>query len=220
MPQPVLIVGCDAYAQSIAQLINQHPNYSVVGYCEVGATALSASHTVLNNWPLTHISRVESDTPPNTCQIYVAFNPYKFNRSRRYYLDIMTAKGYLPITYVHPSAHVEPDAVMGAHGFIGPLCYLDNKAVVRDNTVLTHRVAVKRHAIVEADCWLDDNVYVGQGAHVEANTIINPHAIIKADQTVGAFSGIRAGAVVSKTIAKGTLQTPFSPYPILTHGAV
>ena len=66
-----------------------------------------------------------------------------------------------PPAGIHPSAVVDAQAVVDASAHVGPLCVIDEGAVVGAGAVLDAHCHVGRQAVVGPDCWLKSGVKVG-----------------------------------------------------------
>jgi UDP-3-O-[3-hydroxymyristoyl] glucosamine N-acyltransferase len=62
---------------------------------------------------------------------------------------------------IHPSAVVDPDAVLGADVRIGPHCVVERGARIGDGTVLKARVTVSEDCVIGAGCVLHPGVVIG-----------------------------------------------------------
>ena len=124
-------------------------------------------------------------------------------RQRLYALGLQHALS--PVTCVHPSAVVSPDAAIGRGTVLAPLCVVNAGARVGDNVI------VNTGAIVEHDCLVEDHAHVatgaqlagavrvGRGAHIGAGATVREGLAVGDDAIVG------AGAVVVHDVPPGAV---------------
>lgn len=62
---------------------------------------------------------------------------------------------------IHPSAVIDPSAVIAPTATIGPLCVIERGARIGDDTVLRSRVTVGEDCVVGARCILHSGVVIG-----------------------------------------------------------
>ena len=62
---------------------------------------------------------------------------------------------------IHPSAVVDPTALIDASASVGPLCVVERNARIGANTVLNSRVTVGESCVIGDDCILHSGVVIG-----------------------------------------------------------
>lgn len=82
---------------------------------------------------------------------------------------------------VHPSAVVDPSAILGQNVAVGPLCYVGKDARVGDNTTLVASVFVGEAATVGTDCLIYPNVTVREATIIGDRVILQPGVVLGAD---------------------------------------
>jgi sugar O-acyltransferase (sialic acid O-acetyltransferase NeuD family) len=120
------------------------------------------------------------------------------------YLRLKSAGFYLP-NLVHPSAVVEPSAILGegnhilANAMVGSGSHIANNCIINSGAVVSH------------DAVLHDNVHVAPGAllaggvMVGHDTLIGMGAKIYMDVRIGSCVTIHSGCVVNHDIPDGTV---------------
>lgn len=111
---------------------------------------------------------------------------------------------------VHPSAVVDPEAVLGEDVRIGPLCVVERGARIGDGTVLKARVYVGEDCVIGARCTLHPGAVIGadgfgfapnQGAWEKIEQL--GAVRIGDDVDIGANTCIDRGALVDTVIEDG-----------------
>lgn len=82
---------------------------------------------------------------------------------------------------VHPSAHVDPTATVGAGASVGPGCLVEAGASIGEGSVLIHNVHVGRDARIGRACTLHSNVCVLDGCIVGDGCILHSCVVVGTD---------------------------------------
>ncbi len=89
--------------------------------------------------------------------------------------------------FVHPSAVVDPAAIVGAGVYIGALASIEAGASVGPRTVIGTGVVVGTGARIGADCLLHPRAYVASGCIVGDRVVLQAQAVIGSDGFGWAF---------------------------------
>lgn len=128
-----------------------------------------------------------------------------FGRDRIELQDWLQSYGHEPITAVHRTAFVAPDAS------IGDGSQIHAQAAVCVESVLGRSTIVNTGAVVDHECALGDGVHVAPGATVAGRVTIGRFAMIGAGAVVlpwlkiGEGAVVGAGAVVTKDVPAGAV---------------
>jgi dTDP-4-dehydrorhamnose 3,5-epimerase len=112
----------------------------------------------------------------------------------------LEALGLSPLTLIHPSAFVAPDAELGAG------CQILAQAAVCVEARLGKGCIVNTGATVDHECRLGDGVHVAPGAHLAGQVTVGDFAMIGTGAAVlprlriGAHAVVGAGAVVTRDV--------------------
>lgn len=86
-----------------------------------------------------------------------------------------------PAPGIHPSAVIAPGAKIAASATVGPLCVIENDAVVGERSHLQARVFVGRHARIGDDCWLMPGVTLAAECVLKNRVRLQPGVVIGSD---------------------------------------
>ena len=86
-----------------------------------------------------------------------------------------------PAAGVHPSAVVDPSALLGVGVSVGPCAVVEAAAVIGDRTVIGPGCVVGRAACLGADCLLHPRVVVAHGCIVGDRCILQPGVVVGGD---------------------------------------
>lgn len=213
---PLVIVHTGEYAQRVAKAFLEQL-YPVVGFVETRASCSSATPDfpvtdAFMGLPVCPLAEVETVFLPQQHQVYVAMDDYKASRSRRYFLDMMTLKGYGSASFVHSSAWVAPDVTLGRHVWVGAGAVIQTGAVIGDNGVIQDQGYVGPGSRLAEDVYLHERAFVGAQAVLQSNTVLGRHAMVDPGVQVAAFCRVADRTVVSRSLAYATcLQQDAAP---------
>jgi sugar O-acyltransferase (sialic acid O-acetyltransferase NeuD family) len=112
--------------------------------------------------------------------------------------------GWQPVSVIHPSAIVSPDAVLEVGVFVGP------------RVIINPRAHIEAHAILNSGCIVEHDAHVGRNTHVApgsvlaggakigSNTLLGIGAKVLPGVCVGDECTVGAGAVVTRHIDGGS----------------
>jgi len=122
-------------------------------------------------------------------------------------MPVYSLEGITPV--IHPSAYVHETAVLIGDVMIGAGCYIGPNASLRGDF---GRIIVERganvqdtcvmHAFPGKDCIVEDDGHIGHGAvlhgcRIGSNAMVGMNAVVMDDVVIGASSIIGAGAFVA-----------------------
>jgi phenylacetic acid degradation protein len=121
-----------------------------------------------------------------------------------------------PESYVHPSATIIGDVIVGPHVYIGPSASLrgDFGRIVIERGANIQDCCIV-HGFPEADTVIEEDGHVGHGAIVHSarigrnsligmNAVVNDNAVIGAEAIVASMAFVKAGMVVPpRTLVAG-----------------
>ena len=190
--QDILILGTHSFAEEVADLIAEIPDYRVTGFVENMERA--RCDETLDGLPIIWVDSLPQYAKSHraVCALGTTF------RSR--FTDEAAAHGVQFVTVVHPSARVSPSSslgegsivsagvIVGARTSIGRHVIMNRGALVGHHTEIADYVSVMPGANIAGRCRIGEATYIGMGAVVIDNI------------TIGAHSVVGAGAVVTKNV--------------------
>ncbi|MCH7881671.1 MAG: UDP-3-O-(3-hydroxymyristoyl)glucosamine N-acyltransferase [Proteobacteria bacterium] len=82
---------------------------------------------------------------------------------------------------IHESAHISPDARLGANVSIGPLSVIGDGVVIGDNTSIGASCVIEQDAKIASDCRLHCRVTVGERVKIGNRCILHPGVVLGSD---------------------------------------
>jgi len=187
---PVRIIGAGQHAAMVASVVSA-AGYTIKGFYADDPPMIGKS--ILGHPVIGMIGELESETATNGV---IAIGS---NEARRVIANKLNLNW---ITAIHPSAVVFPEVTIGpgtlvfAGTVIEYAVDIGSHVIVNSASCLAHNCKVSDYAhVVAAD--VSSNAFVSEGAFIGIRATIMPGV------TVGAWSTVGAGALVTKDIAAG-----------------
>jgi sugar O-acyltransferase (sialic acid O-acetyltransferase NeuD family) len=196
----LLIIGARGFGRSIFDLAVECPGYgksfAIKGYLDDNVSALDS----LSGYPpivgsVEHYEIAENDV------FICALGSVKH---KKFYTDIILAKGGVFTSLIHPSAHVSRNAVLGAG------CIVARMAHIGCDVVIGEHVLVQTAALVGHDCTvgnfvrIDSHVVCVGGVKVEDEATIHSSAVLSHNVTVGAKAVVGGASFVIRSVPPET----------------
>lgn len=125
------------------------------------------------------------ETSPHDAEVFVAISYQSMNKLRRSKFQKVRDAGFTMPTYVHPSANIASDVLLGENCLVLENC------------------------VVQMGGCLGDNVHVWSGSHVGHGATVGSHAFISSQvvlaghSTIGAESFLGANSSVREAVVLG-----------------
>jgi UDP-3-O-[3-hydroxymyristoyl] glucosamine N-acyltransferase len=96
-------------------------------------------------------------------------------------LEVFAPKRYTFPVGIHPSAIVDPEAVLGKNVKIGPQVFVGPKTVIGDYTELQAGVKIGKFVKIGSGCQIKYSVVIEDYTRIGNKVIIHPNSVIGAD---------------------------------------
>lgn len=121
---------------------------------------------------------------------------------------------------IHPSAVIDPTAVLGADVSIGPFCVISAGASIGDGAVIGPHCMIGQNASIGKDAYLRDMISIGAKVRIGDRFICQPGARIGSDGFSFVTPEVSAAENVRKTLGDQDGAKPQSWLRIHSLGAV
>jgi len=199
---PLVILGGGGHGLVVGDLVAGNPSFRLLGYLDDnkprGATV--DGYPVLGK--ISDLDRLCREHPLAVCNAVGFVNPDPALRARLF--DLAAGAGALLPPFVHPSAVVDPRAVLGrgvqvhAGAVVGPEAVLEDGAMINTKAVISHHCRVGRHTHVAPGAVLAGAVKVGEGC------LVGMGVTAYLGITIGARCVIENGAALFRSVPGGT----------------
>ena len=194
--QRVLILGAGGHAQVVADiLLRAHgagTDYKHVGFLD---DELALTGTTLMGLPVLGII-AQLDEFDHGAIIVAIGN----NRTRARIFGLVRTQGEHIVNAIHPAAVLAPDVRLGEGVMICAGVVINTGTVIGDNVILNTGCTVDHHNRIRNHAHIAPGVHLGGDGRVEEGTLVGIGATVIPRRTVGAWSVIGAGSVVTKDI--------------------
>ncbi len=113
-PQPLVIFGIGDFADMVYFYFKHDPAFQVKAFTVDSAYIKEAT---FHGLPVVPFETVEKEYPPSKHKVFIAMGYTDMNRRRAKRFELVRAKGYTMANYIHPTASIPPDLIMGENCF-------------------------------------------------------------------------------------------------------
>jgi len=184
----LLICGTRSFAEEIADVVSEVPEYELVGFVENFERERCAE--TIGGLPITWIDDVGelADTHWAVCALATT--------KRRLFTAQAEERGLRFATIVHPTARVSTTsslgdgtiasvgAIVAAHTRVGRHVLLNRGVLVGHHTVVGDHVSLLPGANVAGNCSIGNGVFIGMGALVLDKVSVGDDAVVGAGSVV------------------------------------
>ena len=183
---------------------------------EISAYTSDKEYIKENNYngkPVVDFNNLEKLYPPDEYKIAIFMGYKHLNKIREERYKQAKAKGYKFISYVSKDSLCYTENI-GENVFILPNTNIQPFAKIGNNVIIWSDTTIGHHVQIDDNCFLSSPRIAGF-SKIGENCFLGTNCMIADHLTIGAFSIIGIGSVVTKNIKKGTVlavkQTPKLP---------
>ena len=186
----VIIFGTGNFAQIIYIYLKQSSEFEVVAFT-VNEWALK-DNNVFCNLPVVPFEKVQEIFPPNNYDMFIAIGYTNMNKKRAKIFDEAKSKGYIMISYIHPTTFVNEEFHMGENCFIfeknviQPFVSLGNNIIIWTGNVISHHTTIKDHCFIVSHSAIAGNVTINSFSFIGMNATIRNGIKIAPESVIGA----------------------------------
>lgn len=179
--------GREVYAGAIGTKAYRDGEYDVKGFLDSKADAFEG---LKGNYPPIICAPEDYETQPDDV-FFVAMGEPKW---RRYYAEMMQAKGAEFISIIDDQAYVNPTATIGKGSIIGRWSIVSDNVQIGDfvmihgYTTLGHDVKINDFSSVESYCFFGGYSELGAESIMHVRSNLTPHKKVGNKAVVGASS--------------------------------
>ncbi|MEI2690886.1 MAG: acetyltransferase [Anaerolineae bacterium] len=127
------------------------------------------------------------------------------NRTRCRIFAQLIAQNERLVIARHPRAIIAPDVVLGAGSVICAGAVVNPGSVIGSNVILNTGCTVDHHNTVGDHAHIAPGVHLGGDVRIGSGTLVGIGATVIPQRSVGAWSAIGAGSVVTRNVADGMM---------------
>ncbi|NYI19476.1 acetyltransferase-like isoleucine patch superfamily enzyme [Xanthomonas arboricola] len=129
--------------------------------------------------------RVLDGLNPSEGAIFAAFDERFGNFKRMELMQAAMERGFKLEPFIHSSAAIGADAVIGLNAFVGAHAVIGYGCRVDYNTVIHAGAHIGPACRIKSSCWIEHGVQIGTGVEIGGNSILRTGAIVRAGVKVG-----------------------------------
>ncbi len=193
--QQMLILGAGLFAQEVADLLANVPDYELVGFVE-GLDRERCRQPLLG-LPVHWIDEIGALR--GSCKALCAVGATE----RKAFIEQAYAQGLAFETFVHPTVRISPTTTLGEG------CIVCAGVLMASHTTVGRHVLLNRGSLIGHHVCIGDYVTISPGANIAGRTAIGSctyvgmGAIIIDKISIGSNCLIAAGAVVTRDVPDG-----------------
>ncbi len=193
--QKIILWGTGYMSQVVEYFLNLEGLYEICAYTLDEAWIKEKYY---NNKPVIAFDEVEKKYPPSEYKMAILMSPKKVNKLREEKYLQAKEKGYSFIKYVSKNSDCYADDI-GENTFIFPHTCVQPFCKIGNNVCLWPESALGHHVIIEDNCFLAGPKIAGF-TKIEKNCFLGTNCTLADHLTIGAYSIIGIGSVVTKNI--------------------
>lgn len=191
--EKLILIGAGGYAKSVLDAVDYY-NYEVVGFVDEFADEKEhLGYPILAN-NLDNLDEIEK---------YVYFITIGNNLNRKKWFDRIKAKGLRMINVVDRSAIVSTHASIGTGCYIGKMAIINSHAQVSDNCIVNSKALVEHGCFLSKHVNLSTNAVINGDVRIGTGSFIGSCSVTIGQLSIGEWSTVGAGAVVTKDVPCG-----------------
>ncbi|MEX2161882.1 MAG: NeuD/PglB/VioB family sugar acetyltransferase [Anaerolineales bacterium] len=209
-PNAVIVYGGGGHGKAVIELLQAVGGFTLIGVIDDGK---EPGDRVLTAPVLGGESLLAAVLEAGCLQAVNAVGGIGAMSSRIQVFEKLKAAGFELPTLVHPSAVVEPSAVMAAGVQVFPHAYVGSDAQIGVGCI------INTSAIVSHDCILEDYVNLAPGAilagavRVDEGTLIGMGVTVNLNVHIGAGARVGNGATVKGDVPAGGIVRAGAVWP-------
>jgi acetyltransferase EpsM len=192
MPRPLVILGTHVFAEEVADIVAESPEYELAAFCENWDRDRTAQ-------PLLGRPVVWIDDLGSLADGHEAVCAIGTNR-RHEFVEQAAAAGMRFATLRHPSAVIAPSATLGQGAIVGAGVVVGAQTAIGLHAILNRGVLVGHHTRVGDYVTISPGANVAGAVEVGDGAYIAMGAVVLDRIAVGAHAVVGAGSVVTRDV--------------------
>ena len=186
----VITFGTGNFAQIIYIYLKQSSEFEVVAFT-VNEWAIKDTNTFCD-LPIVPFENVQEIYPPNNFDMFIAIGYTNMNKKRAKIFNEAKSKGYVMISYIHPTTSINEEFHMGENCFIfennviQPFVSLGNNIIIWTGNVISHHTIIKDHCFIVSHSAIAGNVTINSFCFIGMNATIRNGIKIASESVIGA----------------------------------
>ncbi len=187
--KPVVMFGIGAFAEQVYYYFREESPYKVVAFT---VEEQYIKEEKFQGLPIVPFETIEKNFPPADYDMFIAVGYNNLNRLREIFFNEAKRKGYKMVSYVHPSAVLAKNFVMGENCYLLervsalPFSRIGNGVIMHTDCGMGHHCYIGDFCFFSAACCISANVTFGPYCFISINTTFKPGIKIGHSVIIGA----------------------------------
>jgi sugar O-acyltransferase (sialic acid O-acetyltransferase NeuD family) len=194
--QKIVIAGNTLSAEILLSYLRQDSRYQVVAFT---VDRSFVTNSTLRDLPVVPIDELSSRySPKENVRILMGIGYSDLNRVRQKLFLNLKELGYAFETYIHPTAHIFNDGVIGEGSVILANTVVEPYSTIGANSVVWANCTVGHHSSVGDNCWVASGTVIAGEAKVKNNSFLGVNVTIANKVIVEELNVIGGSTFISK----------------------
>jgi sugar O-acyltransferase (sialic acid O-acetyltransferase NeuD family) len=216
MPKRAVIFGTSTLGKLIHYHLSHESEYEVVAF---STSAERVSEPSFLELPVVAFEQLEKQFGPDEHELFIAVGYSDLNRSRRRFYAAAKEKGYRLLNFIHPSATIAKNCVMGDNCFVAEKTVIQPFVTVGSNVFFWSGNVIAHEAVIEDHCFLAGNIMIGGHSLIKEASFIGMSVTVRDKVTIGRENVIGMGCCIRKDTGDGEVWFARDPmrHPLRTN---
>ncbi len=195
----IVIIGMGSAAISVAAILSNEHNYSVVGF--IGSDQESKKYKgklIYKNLPLLGSRKILKELKMKGVGGFIVAIGDNYIREMAFYE--CSSEGLVPINAISKNAIIEDNVTIKSGVSIACGAIIQHGVLISDNSVIGTGCIIEYKAQIMDNCYLGSGATVGSETIIEKNTRINARANIEKDIIVGKNQVIKSNQIITSNV--------------------
>lgn len=192
----LIIFGNTDYACRIYYLFRDYCDYDIIGFC---IDKEYKKDDILENLPVYDTDYVINNFNPDDYLLHIAIGYSKLNRIKEEKYNFFKNLGYSFANFIHPTAVIEKNVILGDNLFIGAFAYINYNAVIHNNVYIGNFSLIEHHCVIESNCYISSSKIAGYTV-IKQNCFLGMNSAIRDKISIGEYSIIGMGCSINFSV--------------------
>ena len=191
----VIIVGNSIAADILYGYLEHDSRYEVVCFA-VNKEYIKESHKF--GLKVENLDELPSLYAKEEFQVVLGIGYRDMNQTRAKFFDKLKKYGYNIVTYIHPSAVIQNNAVIGEGSMILSNSVVEPFVKIGENSIIWSNCTIAHHSEICSHCWIASNSIISGQSTVKDKVFIGVNCTIVNEVVVEELNIIGAGSLITK----------------------
>lgn len=205
--KPVIIIGTGSFAELLYFYLKEYSGVTVIAF-SINAKYMKMGENTFCGLPIVPFEKIEENYPSHNYDVMLGIGYSKMNTVREKLFQDSKAKGYFIASFVHPTAIISKDAVLGEGNIImegsiiQPFVNIGHANQIWCHVTIAHNNKIGNYNVMAGRASTAGYSIIGNNCFIGNNSTISDHV------TIADFSLVGAAALVKRDTAPYSVVVP------------